>query len=197
MADDGEVKLMKKLILISFSLALTAGAAEYRLHLAPENTDVRWTLGDVLHTVHGTFKLERGDIVFDTDSGKAGGEVVVDAASGQSGSNARDGRMHKNVLESAKYPAVSFAPDRVDGKVDLNGESDVKLHGMFTIHGAAHELTVPVKVTAKGGAIDAEIHFEVPYVAWGMKDPSTFVLRVSKLVEIEMRASGKISANSR
>ena len=184
---------MKKLILTALSLALYAGAAEYQLRLDPESTQVNWTLGDVLHTVHGTFKLRRGEIVFDNETGKAGGEVVVDATSGESGNNSRDGRMHKNVLESAKYPDLSFTPDRLDGKVEPTGVSNVKLHGTFRIHGGAHEITVPVKVTANSGSLDAEIKFEVPFVAWGMKDPSTLFLRVNKSVEIEMRATGRLS----
>ena len=155
-----------------------------------------WALGDVLHTVHGTFQLRHGDIVFDNETGKAGGEVVVDATSGESGSGTRDGRMHKNVLESAKYPDVSFTPDHLEGKVELTGVSNVKLHGTFRIHGGAHEITVPVKVTANGGSLDAEIKFEVPFVAWGMKDPSTLILRVNKSVEIVLRATGRLSQNA-
>jgi polyisoprenoid-binding protein YceI len=184
---------MKKLILTALAFVVSAGAAEYQLHLTPENTQVNWTLGDVLHTVHGTFKLRRGDIVFDPETGKARGEVVVDAASGESGSSGRDGRMHKNVLESAKYPEASFVPDRLDGKVDLAGTSNPKLHGTFTIHGAAHEIIVPVRVTATSDTIDVTLDFAVPYVAWGMKDPSTFVLRVSKEVRIEMHAAGRLT----
>src|ERR1700689_4318298 len=89
------------LLAVSF-LAVSGGAAEYQFHLAPGTTEVHWTLADVLHTVHGTFKLRHGDIVFDSETGKASGGVVIDAASGESGSSARDGRMPKNVLESAK-----------------------------------------------------------------------------------------------
>ena len=184
---------MNRLILIALSLTLHVGAADYQFHLSPENTQVNWTLGDVLHTVHGSFTLRRGDIVFNPDTGKAGGEVVVDAASGQSGSNARDGRMHKNVLESVKYPDASFNPDRFEGKIDLNGTSNVRLHGMFHIHGDIHEITVPVQMTAKGGSVNVEIKFDVPFVAWGMKDPSTFMLKVGKLVQVDLRASGRLT----
>src|SRR5579862_6991307 len=140
---------MTRLLILALSLAFPAAAAEYHLQLAPESTRVNWTLGDVLHTVHGTFKLRRGDIFFDPESGRANGEVVVDAASGNSGSVARDGRMHKNVLESARYPEIAFSPDHVEGKVELAGTSNVKVHGIFTIHGAAHEITADVQVTAK------------------------------------------------
>ena len=185
---------MRRMLLL-FAVAVSAGAADYHLELAPDSTKINWTLGDVLHTVHGTFKLKRGDVHFDPDSGQASGEVVVDARSGESGSGARDGRMHKNVLESGKYPEATFAPDRVDGKVDLTGASSVKLHGMFTIHGAAHEITVPVAVTSKDGQLSAVIRFDVPYVAWGMKDPSTLFLKVNKQVEMEIQTTGRVSPN--
>jgi polyisoprenoid-binding protein YceI len=79
-----------------------ASAAEVTVELNPAQTRVGWTLGDVLHTVHGTFKLTRGTIRFDSETGNASGEIVVDAASGESGSGSRVGRMNKNVLESAR-----------------------------------------------------------------------------------------------
>ena len=181
-----------KPILLILSLTAAAFAADYHLELTPQATKISWTLGDVLHTVHGTFQLKRGDIHFDPESGAASGVVVVDVPTGESGSGARDSRMHKNVLESEKYPEASFAPDRVEGKVQLAGTSNIKLHGVFRIHGAAHEMTVPVQVTAKERELTAGIKFDVPYVAWGMKDPSTFILKVSKSVEIDVQATGHI-----
>jgi polyisoprenoid-binding protein YceI len=188
---------MRKLFIAVLALGGFLPAADYRLQLNSDTTQVNWTLGDVLHTVHGTFKLKRGEILFDPETGKAGGQVIVDATSGNSGSGARDGRMHKNVLESAKYPEIVFTPDRVEGKIDMAGASDVKLHGTFRIHGADHELTAQVHVIAKPDQMDSTIKFEVPFVAWGMKDPSTLFLKVNKTVEIEMQSSGRVSSGAR
>ena len=47
----------------------------------------------------------------------------------------RDRKMHKEVLESERYPEISFRPDRVEGPVASQGKSSVKVHGMFRIHG--------------------------------------------------------------
>ena len=156
------------------------------LQIDPSRTKVEFTLADVLHTVHGSFLLKRGDLRFDAITGKASGELVVDAASGDSGSGARDRNMHKNVLESARYPEIVFRPDRVEGKVTPLGTSHVGLHGMFSIHGTEHEITLPAVVEADGGQYTAGITFAVPYVQWGMKNPSTLFLRVSDKVEISI-----------
>ena len=68
-----------RLALLTLWLFFHAAAADLRVELAPESTKINWTLGDVLHTVHGTFQLKCGDIRFDTDTGKASGAVVVDS----------------------------------------------------------------------------------------------------------------------
>ncbi|MDE3196134.1 MAG: YceI family protein [Acidobacteriota bacterium] len=173
-------------------LALPLFAAEHTLQLTPEGTKIDWTLSDVLHTVHGTFKLKRGAVHFDPETSKASGEVVVDVASGNSGSDARDKRMHANVLESAKYPEAVFTPNRVEGTIALSGASHVKVHGTFRIHGADHEMTMDAQLNASGDRMTATLTFSLPYVAWGMKDPSTFILKVSKSVDMRVEASGSL-----
>lgn len=173
-------------------IALPACGERIELEIDPASTKVNWTLGDVLHTVHGTFKLKKGDLWFDTDNGKAGGLLVVDAASGESGSAARDRRMHKNVLESALYPDFTFVPDRVDGKVAPIGDSDVQLHGAFTIHGSTHEMSMNVKSHIQQQQLTAAISFTVPYVKWGLKDPSNFLLKVRDFVAIDIQAAARL-----
>jgi hypothetical protein len=98
--------------------------------------------------------------------------------------------MHKEILESARYSEVTFRPDRVDGKVLAPGTSQVQVDGMFGIHGAEHEITVPAQVELASDHWSLRVHFAVPYVKWGMKDPSTFILRVGKTVDIDLHAQG-------
>ena len=129
-------------------------------------------------------------VTFDPDSGKAGGSVVVDVASGESGSGARDSRMHANVLESAKYPEAVFLPDRVEGKLAPEGLSALKIHGLFRIHGGEHEVTMDAQAMVTGGVVSGDVTFDIPYVAWGMKDPSNFLLRVGKTVRMNIHVSG-------
>jgi polyisoprenoid-binding protein YceI len=181
-----------RIAVVLLAVALPVRAADYSLELKPETTKIHWTLGDPLHTVHGTFNMKRGRIDFDPETGKASGQMVVDVASGDSGSDARDHRMHANVLESVKYPEALFVPDRVEGAVALPGTSAVKVHGTFTIHGAAHEMTIDVQSTIAGDQIRAAISFDIPYVAWGMKDPSNFLIKVDKTVKVLIEANGAL-----
>jgi polyisoprenoid-binding protein YceI len=164
---------------------------EISLRLVPAKTSISFTLGDILHTVHGSFNLKSGIVHFDPATTKISGEILVDAASGHSGSEGRDKKMHGDVLESARYPDIAFRPDRVDGRVATIGASVVQLHGMFVIHGTEHEITIPVRVEMSPGQWTATSHFAVPYVTWGMKNPSTFVLRVDRSVDIDIQASGE------
>ncbi len=132
---------MNFLLLLASLLAVgVVPAEEFVLQLDPAQTRVEFTLGDVLHTVHGSFKLKSGSVRFDPATGRASGELVIDAASGDSGSGARDGRMKKNILEVSKYPEITLTPDRFEGSLNMQGESQVKLHGAFGIHGAQHEI---------------------------------------------------------
>jgi polyisoprenoid-binding protein YceI len=153
---------------------------------------VKFTLGDVLHTVRGTFQFKRGGLQLDPASGKISGEIVVDARSGESGSNIRDRKMHKEILESDRYPEISFGPDHVDGAVASSGRSSVKVHGIFNIHGVDREISVPAEVEVAADRWSATVHFTVPYAKWGMKNPSTLFLKVNDFVEIDLSASGTI-----
>jgi polyisoprenoid-binding protein YceI len=170
------------------ALVTPAFGGEYTLQLTPDNTRIEWILNSALHTIHGSFELKRGSIKFDPDSGKASGEVVVDTTSGESGGGPRDRRMHKSILESSKYPQAVFTPDRVEGKLAMPGTSNLKLHGMFKIHGEDHEITMDVQGKVTQDRITAEITFDVPYVAWAMKNPSTLILKVDKKVQLAIHA---------
>ena len=171
-------------------LATHSAAQQIVLRCDPAQTAANFTLGASLHTVHGGFKVKRCEIQFDPSSASINGEVVFDAVTGQTGNDSRDRKMHKDVLESGRYPEIKFRPDRVDGKVTAATVSSVQVHGMFTIHGAEHEITVPVEVKLDGDRWTATSHFPVPYEQWGMKNPSNIFLHVRDSVDVEFKATG-------
>jgi len=165
-------------------------AQELLLQLDPAKSGADIILVGNMHTVAGSFLLKHGAIRFDPASCKASGEVVFDATSGKTGNTSRDHKMHKDVIQSQRYPEIAFRPDRADGMLSTSGDSTLQVHGMFAIHGAEHEVTFPVEVNLAGTAWTARASFQVPYVKWGMKNPSVLFLRVGDTVQVQFHAAG-------
>ena len=176
--------------------ALQAPTPELVLSLDPSQSKVHYAVDSTLHTVHGTFNFKSGVVRIDPATGKAGGEIIVYATSGDSENSSRDEKMHKVVLESQKYSEIVFKPTLVDGKLAVFGPSDVKLRGFFSLHGSDHELVVPVHAEISGDHWQGSAKFQVPYIQWGLKDPSNFLLKVKPNVEIELELTGSLK-NSR
>jgi polyisoprenoid-binding protein YceI len=171
--------------------------AETVLNFEPAQTHIEWTLDTALHSVHGTFQLKSGTVRFDPATGHASGQLVVDATSGESGSGSRDARMKKHILEVASFPDIVFKPDRVEGSVPASGSGSVNVHGTFLLHGSSHEILMPVQLDVEADHIKATSKFVIPYIEWGLKNPSTLVLRVSEKVAIDMSATGRLDGGGR
>ena len=185
--------LYAALIVAIFAFAASSACAqEAAVTLDPAQTTIEFTLDSTLHTVHGTFKLKSGHISFDPATGKASGAIVVDSTSGDSDNKSRDKKMHEEILESQKYPEIVFTPQHVKGAIKPQGASQVEVSGVFRIHGQDHDLTMTFSVQPPAGdKIEASTQFSVPYVQWGIKSASTFLLRASDTVKVEVHASGQ------
>ena len=181
-------------LLIVTLLSVSAPAAQdLVLQVDQARSATKFALGASLHTVHGTFQIKKGALRASLDSAKFSGEIAVDATSGESGSGMRDRKMHKEVLESERYREIIFRPDRIDGTVIAPGKSSVKVHGIFSVHGSDHELTIPADVDIGMDNWSANAHFTIPYVKWGIENPSTLFLRVSDEVEIDVVVAGTLT----
>ncbi len=167
-------------------------ASDVVFSLDVAQSKVTWSLGTTFHTVHGSFALKKGTLRLDPATGKASGEIIVDAASGKSGNDSRDKKMHKEVLESGRYAEVVFRPDRVEGKIAPQGTSTVQVHGILVLHGSEHELTVPVQAELAADHWTGNAKFSVPFIDWGLKNPSTFFNKVSHEVEIDLELKGSL-----
>ena len=121
-----------------------------------------------------------------------GGSIAVDAASGQSGNAKRDGKMASDELKADSFRSVTFSPKHYTGTLAPSGDSTLTVEGTFTLLGTPHPITVPMKVHREGPAVSATGSFIVPYVQWGLKDPSIFVLRLGKDVTIKLSLAGTI-----
>lgn len=188
---------------IGFLALLAAASLFVNLHAAraqetiftfnPSATTLHFTLGATLHTVHGTMRLKSGAIRFNAATGTASGEVVVDATSAETGNQSRDKKMHREVLQSARYPRIVFNAQHVSGALKPGGSSQLQLSGTFELDGRAHPMTLPVSIDREPNAeVRAKAVFAIPYIQWGLKNPSTLFLRVSDHVDMEIDAVGQL-----
>jgi polyisoprenoid-binding protein YceI len=190
------ISLLALICVATIGSALPASAQESVVTLDSAQTTVEFSLGASLHTVHGTFKLRSGTIRFDPASGKATGAIIVAATSGDSGNDSRDKKMHDEILESQKFNEIVFTPSEVRGSIAPQAASHVSVIGVMRLHGQDHPLTLDFTVQPSASCkIQAATKFSVPYVKWGLKNPSTFILKVDQDVEIEIHATGQITSS--
>jgi polyisoprenoid-binding protein YceI len=181
------------LVVSSLMLALspcgaqTSHARSFKIQLDPAQTEIQWKVRG-LHTIHGTFKLKDGEFLVNQATGVAEGEILVDATSSQL--EARDKKMLEDVLDSNRYPGLLFHPTNFQGVFPTSGTQETAASGTFNIHGQDHPLQMPLKLQVDSENVVATTHFVIPYVAWGMKNPSTFFRPVSKQVEVQVKAKG-------
>lgn len=180
---------------LAAALALLSTAAwgldQYRVD--PASSEVHFTLGASDGTVKGTFHVTSGEFTLDPATGAMTGTITVGAATGDSGNKKRDKNMTDKQLRAQTYPAVTFAPARFSGQVKDSGDSTGQVEGNFTLIGQPHPITVPMTVHMEGDRFTATGSFVIPYVSWGVKDPSWFVMKVEKEVKIDLKLAGTVA----
>jgi polyisoprenoid-binding protein YceI len=179
------------LLALPLLFASPALAQHETFTIAPDTSDVAFTLRGSDHSTHGSFHVKNG--LVDFDSATISGSVVVAAGSGNSGNQSRDKKMTNEVLDATHFAEVTFEPRSYQGTIAATGDSTIQVTGTFTLHGTPHEITVPMQVHIEGSNCTTKTHFTVPYVKWGLKDPSIFILKVAKEVDIDLTLVGRLS----
>lgn len=182
------------LVLFAYGSAASSKAAEHSIVLDPEASAVSFSLKATGHVVRGDFRLKSGELRFAPESGTLVGEIILDATSAESGNKRRDRAMHRKVLESDRYPRIILRPERFSGDWSMSGQSVLTLFGTLSLHGDEHPLMMEVAVEIEGNRFSAESTFSVPFVDWGLRDPSVLFLRVAKAVEVTVKTQGSISS---
>jgi polyisoprenoid-binding protein YceI len=114
-------------------------------------------------------------------------------ACSKTGNGSRDKMMNKDILEVEQHAAVSFEPRSYAGAIAPSGDSTVQVTGIFTLLGTPHEITIPVLVHLEDANATAKAHFVVPYIQWGLKDPSFLFWKADKEVAIDLVLTGRLS----
>jgi polyisoprenoid-binding protein YceI len=174
------------------AMCSVAMAQQTRFNIDPSKSQVQFSLGG-FHEVNGFFKVSKGDIRFDRKTSAMSGLISVEAGSGNSGNGARDKKMKSDELHASKFPSVTFAPSQFTGILKDAGESSIQVHGTFTLIGKPHPIVVPMTVTINGSRCVAKGSFVVPYVQWGMKDPTMMFMKEAKDVKVDLTLVGSLT----
>ncbi len=178
---------------IFLATAPLAVAQHQSFTVNPDTSQVAFALGGSGHHVQGTFHVQSGSIDFDPAAQKISGSIIVAAGSGNSGEPSRDKKMNSEVLNIDKFSEITFAPNSYTGNLAKSGDSTIQVAGVFTLHGTPHDITVPMQIHIEGASLTAKGQFTVPYVQWGLKDPSIFILKVAKEVQLDLNLSGHVA----
>ncbi len=186
---------MKSITLFALAAALTPAvlAQHQTFAVNPDASQVKMTLNTTHEVVNGTFHIQSGWIEFDRSAAKISGSVVVLAGSGKTGNDSRDNKMNKDILKIAQFATVSFEPKIYTGAIAPSGDSSIQVAGIFTLLGTPHEITIPILVHVEGTAATAKAHFVVPYVQWGLKNPSFMIWKADNDVAIDLLLAGRLS----
>lgn len=163
------------------------------LDLDPAKTTITYSLDGWPHNTQGTFKLKRGVVEIDPSTGKMTGTITVDAASGDSGHSIRDGEMKSSILEVDRFPEISFVPRQVLSHGDPQKTFPVKVAGLMLLHGGQHTLTIDATVKREENNVTIHSNFPVPFVEWGLRDPSLLMFKVSKQIIVDVTANARLS----
>jgi len=186
---------MKSLAVFALAVLIVPAvlAQHQSFRVSPDASEVQITLNTTHEVVNGTFHVQSGSIEFDRGAPKMSGSVVVLAGSGKTGNDSRDKKMYKDILQVDKYTTVSFEPKSYTGALAPSVDSSIQVTGIFTLLGAPHEITIPMAVHLEGASATAKAHFVVPYVQWGLKNPSFLFWKAENEVAIDLSLVGAIA----
>ncbi|MGA2889461.1 MAG: YceI family protein [Terracidiphilus sp.] len=180
-----------------FGLALilhgAAFAQQQTFTVNPDSSQVKMTLNTTHEVVNGTFHIQSGSIAFDRNAPKMEGLMIVLPDSGNTGNGSRDKKMKNDILKVDQFATITFAPKSYTGTIAAAGDSTIQVSGVFTLLGTPHDLTIPMQVHIDGSKATAKAHFIIPYVQWGLKDPSFMFWKAEHDVAIDLNLVGQVS----
>ncbi|WP_263375783.1 YceI family protein [Granulicella aggregans] len=186
---------MKVFAVITLAVFLAPAALGQHQTFAvnPDASEVKIKLNTTHEIVNGTFHVHSGSVDFDRAASKISGVVIVLASSGKTGNGSRDRKMNNDILKVDQYTTVSFAPKTYSGTIAPSGDSTIQVSGVFTLLGTPHDLTIPLQIHMERSMATAKAHFVIPYVQWGLKNPSFLFWKAENDVAIDLNLVGQVS----
>jgi polyisoprenoid-binding protein YceI len=102
-------------------------------------------------------------------------------------------QMHKEVLETEKYPEIIFETSRVAATKTGDGEYRADISGTLKLHGVSKSHTMTANLSVKGGTLRATGSFPLRQTDYGIKLVSALAgaLKVKNEVKFEFDIQAK------
>jgi polyisoprenoid-binding protein YceI len=182
-----------KFFAVALAIFAPAAFAQHQTFVVnPDASEVKIALKTTHELVSGSFHVQSGSIEFERNSPRMSGSVVVLAGSGKTGNGSRDKKMNKDILKVEQHATVSFTPTAYTGAIASSGDSTIQVTGTFTLLDTPHEISVPMLVHIGDGKTTAKADFVLPYVQWGLKNPSFLIWKADNDVAIDINLVGTI-----
>lgn len=176
---------MKKyilLFLVIISCSVTTIAQRYELKDAQTSFFSKTSIEDI----EATSKETKG--IIDTKANTFYFKVPIKTFEFKSGLM-RD-HFNENYMESEKFPYSMFK-GKIEGDYDItkDGFYPVKAVGDLTIHGQTQNVSIPSKITVKGGIPSLESTFKVKLVDYKITIPTVVFNKIAEEIEVSIRST--------
>jgi polyisoprenoid-binding protein YceI len=134
-------KILMLVILMAVSGAALAAKETYTLD--PNHTYPNFTINHLGYsTMHGRFGKTSGKLTLDRSTMTGSVEVIIDAASVDTGMQKRDDHLRSpDFLNAGEFPEITYKADNV--KLNKDGTGDI--NGKLTLAGVTKSVTLTVK----------------------------------------------------
>lgn len=166
-------------------LTLEQSEARYRVREQLANRSLPSDAVGVTTAVSGQIVLETDGTVIPAES-----RFVVDLSTLRSDSDRRDNYIHRNTLETARFPTAEFVPTEVRGlpnPLPTSGDVTFQLIGDLTLHGVTRPVTWDVTARIERQTLAGSATTQVRFDDFNMMQPRVpILLSVEDTVQIEL-----------
>ncbi len=160
------------------------------LTLTPKNSSIGFKLDSTFQLVHGNAPKFEGKVQIpkNLNPDEFYVEVNIPVKDMETANEKRDKTMHNFCFEMEKYPEIRFestAFKELPAKPRKDVDFEFTLMGNLTIKGITKSIAIPVTIKSKENSFHASGTVTLNYLKdFNIKDPSVFILRVAKQVEV-------------
>jgi polyisoprenoid-binding protein YceI len=128
-----------------------------------------------------------------TDASK----IQVDLRTLKSDDSGRDNFIRRNTLQSDQFPLAEYTITGVEdwtGPLQNGQQMTFKIVGQMTIHGVTKPVTFDTTATMNGDALNGTAKTSFTFADFGMKTPSTPIVKATDTINLVMTIVAKKAA---